>query len=239
MLRKLSGIIIPALALLMIMTGCTKKQKEFYPNGQLKSVISYKGDLRNGPAVWYYEDGGKMLECNYKNDELDGLSIRYQPVNGKIERKDFYVNGKKSGQSIVYDKTGFKSSLENYTNDTLNGHYEQYYPDGSILLCGRFAMGQYDSVWNYYDDKGLLVGKGDFVKGNGVLRGFFWNGKLKREINYKNSVKDGIDTWYFQNGQIERQILFSEGKYSELLQGEPDNSANGSTSDSTDIVWQF
>ena len=63
--------------------------KEFWPNGDLKSEVSYKNNKKQGlEIVWFDEPDCVELEAYYKDGLLDGPSIYYS----KKCKKDFYEN---------------------------------------------------------------------------------------------------------------------------------------------------
>ncbi len=45
---------------------------ERYKNDKLKSVVSYKKGMLNGPTFEWYESGEKLLSANYKLGKLNG-----------------------------------------------------------------------------------------------------------------------------------------------------------------------
>ena len=67
--------------------ACAKVETNYNVEGKLQSKIMYKGGKKNGPAVFYYNNGKKSLEANYKNDELDGKLVRYYST-GDIETEE-------------------------------------------------------------------------------------------------------------------------------------------------------
>ena len=67
-----------------------KEEKDYYPNGQLKSIVHLdrSGEL-NGPVSFYNLEGNKIMEWNYNN----GI------CNGKITT--WYSNGNKSSEGEI------------------------------------------------------------------------------------------------------------------------------------------
>jgi len=56
----------------------------------------------DGLYTEWWESGGLMLECNYKNGKLDGLYTEWGS-GGKVELKCNYKNGVKDGENIIYN----------------------------------------------------------------------------------------------------------------------------------------
>ena len=57
------------------------------------NLVSYKNDIQDGPAKFYYENGKLQAEGTYKNGEVDGVATTYDE-NGKILQQVTYKNGK-------------------------------------------------------------------------------------------------------------------------------------------------
>lgn len=214
--KALVFAILPGLCFLF---SCSDVNKEYYPDGMVKSEVRYKGGQMDGPAIWYWENGNKQLECTYSNGQLEGKVTRWFH-GGSRQREDNYLNNQRNGTSLVWDESGYQSALETYRNDTLDGAYKEWHPNGELLVEGTFSMGYWNGIWSYYDDKGILVGKGDFKKGNGKLTGYFWNGKIKREISYQKNLKHGPEIWYNQDGVKEKEILFDNGRITDIITGD-------------------
>lgn len=87
------------------------EKQVFYRNKQLAEVIHYKDGKRDGVSTWYSEEGEKLKEFTYVNDELHGLANFYDStgliVEGQYKRdkKDglwkYYKNGE------IYDEKDF------------------------------------------------------------------------------------------------------------------------------------
>ena len=137
--------------------------------------------------------------------------LRWHP-NGRIESELNYTGGMLDGPVITYDKKGNRIKEEHYNMDTLNGPFRQWYSDGTPKVEGAYLSGLFAGQWVYYDPAGNIVGIGDFTEGTGVQKGWWPNGNLKREIHYRNNLKHGTETWYDQDGMLEQQINYREGK---------------------------
>lgn len=81
--------------------------REIYdPNGDLKSRVTVKDSVLNGPAESYYE-GGKVLKAKfqYRNGKKHGLEKRYYK-SGELYRERDYRNGRLQGTERRYFRTG-------------------------------------------------------------------------------------------------------------------------------------
>jgi uncharacterized protein len=196
---------------LILFSSCNDIRKSYYENGDLKDELSNKNGVLDGPSVWYFHTGKLMMKATYQKGKIEGRMTRWY-FNGNPEIEGDYVNNRRNGKSIQYFEEGGKQLEQNYTNDTLNGPFTEYYPGDKIKTKGSYNMGLWDGKWEYYDEKGLLVGEGDFIKGSGILKGYSWNGRLIREVHYKNNQKDGKEILYKENGLLDKVREFKQDK---------------------------
>ena len=63
-------MILLALAVLLLTSCDDGTHKSYWDNGNLKSVLSYDGDVLNGACAWYYENGRKQLEIEYVDNVI-------------------------------------------------------------------------------------------------------------------------------------------------------------------------
>src|SRR5512138_1400934 len=127
-MRHLKAFILP-LTLIALLTSCTHKVKEFWPDGLLKSEISVRGGSYEGPAAWYYESGKPQMICTYKNNLLDGTLTRFYE-NGKKREEFIYVNNKINGICRSWDRSGKMITETQYKDSIPEGFYKEYYPGG-------------------------------------------------------------------------------------------------------------
>ncbi|MEI6765416.1 MAG: hypothetical protein WCM76_07220 [Bacteroidota bacterium] len=202
----------PILLLLALLTvSCNRTKKEYYDDGALKSEITISHGLKNGMARWYWPNGVLQMECNYSDDKINGPFTRYF-LSGKIELQENFTADKRNGTSICRDASGYKLIEQNYCNDSLDGAYREFYPDGTVKIDGQYKHGLYNGTWKYYDSSGILIGQGEFTLGSGIQRGMTRTGKTTRTIQYKNNLKDGEETWYNEDGSVEKVVVYREGK---------------------------
>lgn len=107
--------------------------KEFWPNGDLKSEVTFKNGLKTGLEIkWFDEPDCVEQESYYKDGVLDGPSIYYS----KKCKKDFY---------------------ENFKNGVKDGSEVSYYPNGNIRAEGNFKKGNLDGYYRVYDKNGTFA----------------------------------------------------------------------------------
>ena len=131
--------------------------------------------------------------------------------NGMVETTTIYVLGNLEGKALTYNEKGRLISEENYLRDTLNGSFAIWYDDGTYKIKGQYDMGLFNGQWTYYDVLGSIIGVGNYVKGTGMQKAWWPNGKLKREIPYVNNLKEGVERWFDENGDLENTVYYRDG----------------------------
>ena len=76
-------LLLILLCLPLISFGQTETKKEYWDNGQIKSVEYYKDGKRDGKFSYYFENGKIKTEKIWKDGKLDGKDIWYFE-NGQI-----------------------------------------------------------------------------------------------------------------------------------------------------------
>lgn len=159
--------------------------KEFYPEGELKSLGQYINSKRIGEWVFYHP-------------------------NGKVEQKGSYdKKGKAQGVWKWFYDTGNLLREENYTNNLLDGIMTEYSDSGKVITKGEFIDGQKEGPWvmelqGYREEGSYKAGSRD-----GEWKHFFTDsGKLRFVGKFIDGVPDGMQLFYYANGN-EKQT----GKY--------------------------
>ena len=119
-------LLISTIVPFLFFTSCNNKRngnilkKEYYPNGNLKTEITYSNDtLKNGSAISYYPNGLVWQKLNYRNGALDSIYIEYFE-NTKVKEQGMYSNGTPMGSFFYYYKNGALKAYnaKDYTGET-------------------------------------------------------------------------------------------------------------------------
>lgn len=103
---KLSSIILLCIFFFLPGTNAqTVIQKEYFPDGKIKSEISYSDSLRDGEAKFYYENGKLQEERNYLNGRVEGTVKQYYN-NGNLKELFTLIDGKRDGPVSLFDTNG-------------------------------------------------------------------------------------------------------------------------------------
>ncbi|MGZ3867156.1 MAG: toxin-antitoxin system YwqK family antitoxin [Bacteroidia bacterium] len=185
--------------------------------------------------------GTQFCLSQNKTDEKgrkQGYWEKIDPVSKKIIYKGNFKDDKPQGMFTYYykDMDSIRTKME-FRQDGKIGYAKLYYMSGKLEAAGKYIGEQKDSVWNFYDDAGVLISTDHFTNGkkNGPSKIFLPNGKLAEEKNYKdgklngpfkqyidgkrvkaegaylNDNFDGKCSWYYPNGFAAAQGVYSNG----------------------------
>lgn len=205
--------------------------KKYHNNGQISFEANYVNGKETGRSAYYHKNGKLQMEYtmtpsgkadgvfytfnengdtasigNIKKGLLNGLETNFSS-QGKLYSKIIYAGG--SVKSYEYfDSTGkVISSGKNY----LVVYDEFGYKAHEGLLHKKLGN---DGIWKYYYKNGLLQTSKTFVKGKleGPFASYYYSGKLKEKVNYKNDQPEGHYLSYYENGNIETEGWLIEGE---------------------------
>lgn len=170
--------------------------------------LSRKGSIKNGkPAgIWvsYYEDGSKLDEIEFKNNnptyisywdeqgnktvsDGNGTYISYYE-NGSVFTEGNIKDGLKDGVWKTYYENGEISQTSMYVRSELNGLQQTWYPSGNINVEGEMQNNKRVGEWNWYFESGNPESNVYFVNDKKEGTQKFWNDyrKLLKEEIYEN-----------------------------------------------------
>ena len=230
---------------LLFILSCNQKgihivKKEYYPDGIIKTAITYIDSLRDGKAISYYENGKIFQEQYYKNGTEDSIF------------KEYYSNG-------VLKKQGM------YSYGTLMGSVYYYYLDGRIKgYNAKSYKGEtfysifFDSLGNktYEDGMSIAPVVADFsnkkiYKSNDTVH-IVWciaePPDYKNEVQIsirkeqENNLKEDTEIKHFENNKFSRSIIdyknsFKQpGNYQIVISSKLINTFTNSITKDTSIV---
>ena len=201
---------------LLLCAGCIKVKYEYHENGKLKSETHYRFGKETGVTTYYHHYYPvKVMEVEMKKGKRNGKFVK-RYFDGNKELTAFYKDDLLDGVETCYFQDGKKNLETHYTNGIKNGPVTSWYSNGEVRESGAFVDGLFDGKWESFDDRGMLMGEGSFVKGTGKRTIYDEMGNLQLETNFVNNKKEGLETHFFPNGQIEKTFLFKEDRIIEI-----------------------
>jgi len=93
MMKRQITLVAVVLCLSLLAMSCSRQvEKEYYPNGKLKSVLNYKKGQLEGIALYYYENGNLQERVNYRKGKRERTGTTYYE-SGKLKEEITYENG--------------------------------------------------------------------------------------------------------------------------------------------------
>ncbi|MEP1095922.1 MAG: hypothetical protein ABJG78_12475 [Cyclobacteriaceae bacterium] len=139
------------LILLILLTGCeTKKQEEYYQNGNVKaSYPIFDGEV-NGTAFQYYEDGKVKQKSSWIKGKKNGPTTSYYR-NGNVMLEASFIDGMQNGVVLKYDSLGWLEGKTHYVNNIPEGSFETYFENGEVKSMGEyFDEGKSSKTYYFY-----------------------------------------------------------------------------------------
>ncbi len=142
------------------------------------------------------------------------------PVNGELVQQ-LYPNGSpRVTKHVKLDNKG------NYVN---HGEYQEWSPNGELVVSGEYQMGQQHGLWiricptkqsklfesePYTKFKAPFQSTAEFVEGklHGVWTISDKEGKKVSEIQFASGQRNGLATWFHLNGTVLWQSEYKTGK---------------------------
>ena len=142
------------------------------------------------------------------------------------------------GKFVYYYETGEVEAVVNFSNNGKVTRSKMYHRSGYMMAQGKYVDQKKDSVWVYYDDRGLIsyqeeyedgkldgqkvyfyqprdgklyVAKYEYYKDglkHGEFKEYHPNTKLKAEGQYKDGNLDGRITYYYDDGKIKKVLYY-------------------------------
>ncbi|HTL82020.1 MAG TPA: hypothetical protein VL651_09965, partial [Bacteroidia bacterium] len=175
------------------------------------SVIQSTGKYVNGArqGIWeqYYPSGKDYRKSSYLNDTLDGLQQTWYE-NGKIELKEFYMDGQLVYHWMWYDNGG-PEEVQYYAAGKPTGTWKYWKNPGTtgdtcVATTSENANGHLNGFERQYDH-GQLIGETEYLNDMiiGLKKKWAPNGKLISIESYSMGVMDGLSTYYSDGVRIE------------------------------------
>jgi antitoxin component YwqK of YwqJK toxin-antitoxin module len=161
----------------------------YYPTGELKEIIYYKNNRKNGMAREYSPDSIIISVLEYNDNYLVNRDI--------INRID--KQGKKQGVFRDYYENGSVKKEEHYLDDQLHGYYREFDGKGVVVTAMRYERGEIKEEIDE-DMRELLDMKSTYDQ----------QGRLVFTGGYKEGIPIGIHRFYDSAGIVENAYLYNE-----------------------------
>ncbi|MGM0463747.1 MAG: toxin-antitoxin system YwqK family antitoxin [Bacteroidota bacterium] len=145
------------------------KASIYHPNGYIAARGVYYKQKKTGEWHYFseYIENHMLLKCSYRDNKIDGLSIKYH-WNGQIAEELNYDKGIKSGRWKQYFDDGTLCLKAYYASGKLDGEFLSWHPNGKKEIIGQYDMDIRTGTWYIYNN----------------------DGSLRKEIKYNNGIPE-------------------------------------------------
>lgn len=211
--------------------------KSYFPNGKLKSEITYERSRPRGAYTLYYDNGNVEEKGIWERTKNTGDFKRFHE-NGKVSQDfTFTESGKSSGEQKYYYENGQLRLVGTWQEGQETGEMREYYENGDLMAVKNFNAGVLDkeSYQSYAPktpqkdplEKQMAEGKEMKVTaakderpnqgafdGNGYKKLYNRNRQIAKDGIFKNyRLMDGKQFKYDDNGLLLQIMIFKNGKY--------------------------
>lgn len=182
-------------------------EKEFFSNGQVRSVGHKKNGLSHGVWHYYNRNGQKSSQRYFENGKNSWNWFVFNQDSFDVE-KHVYI--KSTGLWIQFFKNGQIKSSSSYIDEKLNGIFKSYFKQNINKTSskpkeiGTFKNNKKDGLWKYFNERGFLIREENYFDGtiNGKWHTYYDNGDLKIEGQYLQGKRVGSWKWYDSDQNI-------------------------------------
>ena len=181
----------------------------YYQYWDMDSLISEYADL-------HYPNGQLIEKISYKKGLKDGKFTGYYE-SGEVKYKKRYTEDDPDGKWEYYTAAGEKNAEEIYVEGKRN---EEWYKKGENKDI-YYQFWDMDSLISEYADlhypNGQLIEKISYKEGlkNGKFTGYFQNGAKKYVKRYEKDKPEGKWQYYTMAGKTNAEEIYEEGKRNE------------------------
>lgn len=192
---------------------------DYYPNGKVKVVGTYKDGIPQGVRREYNSDGQVEKSYIFLNGRIIGEGIftdaglkeslwkEYYP-DGKLKATGNYISDRKNGSWKYFYNNGQIEQLGVYVNGNADSTWNWYYPSGKLLRHEIFLDGLADGMMTEYAEDGEIITQGDYIEGNEEGFWFYVVGNAREEGDYAEGMRNGKWKSYYGD-----ESLSFEGKF--------------------------
>lgn len=192
---------------------------DYYPNGKVKVVATYKDGVPEGVRREYDADGkveksyiflhGRIIGEGIFTDAglREGLWKEYYP-DGKLKAKGNYILDKKNSTWQYFYPNGKLEQEGIYDNGKADSVWNWYYPSGKLLRTEIFLNGLADGMMTEYSENEKIITQGDYIEGKEEGFWFYVVGDSREEGDYSEGMRNGKWKSYYGDGSISYEGKF-------------------------------
>jgi antitoxin component YwqK of YwqJK toxin-antitoxin module len=152
--------------------------------------MHFSEDGKSAYSTLFYMNGELAAEGKYEGTLKDSTWKYYSYYSHTLSYVENYKAGGKSGPSMKYYDNGLVAEIIDWDSNIKQGKWLQYFEDGSLRLSSSFVSDKIDGHYKVFTSPGKVAIDGSYKEGN----------------------KDGKWIFYNDQGIIEYELLYDNGK---------------------------
>ncbi len=183
--------------------------KKYWPNGNLRSAITYVAGKPKGEYELYYDNGITEEHGHWVNNKNTGTFNRYYQNGNPQQQFLFADNGKRNGMQKYYHENGHMAMEVNIVNGVESGVLRRYSTDGKLIEEQVFENGIVKQSKKVGESKSVAPAiKDPYDKQIGE--------KSKTSTDKPNAAEtfkpNGFNTLYNDQGDVTQSGEFKDGR---------------------------
>ncbi len=183
--------------------------------GKLAGVIDCNGRLELDPESGIvYLNNEDMVNATGAGKPFTGKCETCH-MNGTLERRVNFVNGKQNGIDTTYYESGCPQVVRNHIQGIEQGQWLYYYDSTQYLAWEmNYMAGQKHGKQIFFTKDGDTTRWENYNNGllHGTKRTYYPDSKIKTEVEYKNGLMDGKFKVYNIEGVPIEELNYKMGK---------------------------
>ena len=186
---------------------------DYYPDGKVKVVGTYKDGIPEGVRREYNEQGEVEKSYIFRHGRIVGEGIftdagkkegfwkEYYP-DGTLKAVGSYQDDQRIGKWKFYYKSGQLEEIGKYVEGAPDSVWRWFYQSGKLLRTENFYNGLQDGVMTEYDEQGNIITQGDYLEGKKEGKWIYQVGDMREEGNYAEGLRNGLWKSYYADGTV-------------------------------------
>ena len=187
---------------------------DYYPNGTIKTIASYKDSIPEGVRREYDENGRIKMAYIFSKGDIIGQGILNEDgekegdwkeyfKDGNLKAEGRYKDGKRVGQWKFYHENGNLEQSGKYNeHGELDGTWRWYYLSGELLREDNYMNDLADGHLIEYSEDGKVITEGDYIEGYEDGYWIYESPFHKEEGNWRDGMRNGKWKSYWDDGQL-------------------------------------
>ncbi|TAH38980.1 MAG: hypothetical protein EYC69_13745 [Bacteroidetes bacterium] len=187
-------------------------QESYDVKGRYNYGNAYDMDQLTMYYAGFDTTGKKIFGKDFVKGACDYESFH---LNGKINQKTKFVNGRKDGEIVYFYPNGKKNSISHAAFGKLSGKEQVFHYNGTLAWERYYKNGNNDSLETKYDETGKILIQRHYLDDEleGEYTVYHENGKKLREGNYHKGEREGYFINYAMDGITVRcRLKYKDGE---------------------------